>query len=220
MLSERLSERVVGVSGVLFVVGAVGGFGVLVGSVPGPRAEAGEIEDFLARSEVRVWAGGYIGLLAVLVFLVFAGGLWNVLRAAEGGTGWISTVGLAAAIANVAVTIAGDLVPGAAVYGAGSGVEPDVAAVLLDAKHFAEMLTVPLIGMFLASAAFVTLRTRILPRWTGWSAAAIAVAAVIGVPFGYEASQLPVFLAALWILAVSIRLLARPAARAQRASVA
>jgi hypothetical protein len=210
LLSERTSERVTGVSGALFVIGAVVGFGVLVGSVPGPGAEGGEVRDFLARSEARVWTGGYLGLLAVLAFLVFAGGLWNLLRTAEGGTGWISTVGLAAATANVAVTVSADLVPGAAVFREGTRVDAEVASILLEGKHFAEMVTVPLIGLFLASAALVSLRTGALPRWAGWSAALVAAASVLGVPLGYETSQIPVFLAALWILAVSVRLLARP----------
>ena len=212
MLSPRTSERVVGASGVLFVVGAIVGFGVLVGSVPGPGAEVEEIRRFLARSDARVWTGGYVGLLAQLAFLVFAAGLWGILRTAEGGTGWVSTAGLAAAGVLVAATIAGDLVTGAAVFYAGGDVDPATTSLLLDAKHLAEMVTVPLIGFFLASAAVVALMTAVLPRWAGWSAALIAAASVVSVPLGYEPSQMPVFLAGLWILAVSVRMLARPVA--------
>ena len=196
--------------GVLFVIGVVIGFGVLVGSVPGPGAEAEEIRDFVTRSDVRVWTGGYIGLLAQLAFFVFAAGLWAILRAAEGGTGWVSTAGLAAAASAVAVTIAGDFIPGAAVFRAGANVDPSTASLLLDEKHLAEMLTVPLLGFFLASAAVVALRAAALPRWAGWGAAVVAVASVVTVPLGYEPSQIPVFLAVLWILALSVRLLARP----------
>jgi hypothetical protein len=195
---------------VLFVIGAVVGFGVLVGSVPGPGAEADEIGDFLARSDARVWAGGYLGLLAELAFLVFAAGLWGVLRTAEGDPGWISTGGLAAAMAFLAATIAGDLVPGAAVFWAGAEVDPATASLILDEKKLAEMITGPLIGLFLASAAAVALRTGVLPRWAAWSAALIAAVSVVSVPLGYEASQTPHFLAGLWILAVSVRLLVRP----------
>ena len=167
-----VGQRVVGASGLLFVVGAIVGFGVLVGSVPGPGAEADEIRDFLARSELRVWAGGYIGLLAAPAFLVFAAGLWRILRTAEGAPGWASATGLAAASSRLAVTVAGDLVPGAAVFRAGEDVDPATASLLLDAKKLTEILTVPLIGLFLASAAAVSLRTAALPRWAGWGAAA------------------------------------------------
>ena len=207
-----MSERVVGVSGVLFVIGAVVGFGVLVGSVPGPGAEADEIRDFLARSDARVWTGGYIGLLAQLAFLVFAAGLWGILRAAEGGTGWISTAGLVSAGTLLAITVAGDLVPGAAVYYAGRDVDPATASLLLDAKKLAEMLSAPFIGLFLAAAALVALRAAALPRWAGWSAAVIAGLSIVTLPLGYEPSQTAFFLALIWILAVSVRLLARPAA--------
>jgi hypothetical protein len=209
VLTPRTAERVVGVSGALFVIGAVMGFGVLVGPVPGPGAEADEIRDFVDRSDVRVWTGGYIGLLAQVLFVVFATGLWGILRNAEGGTGWISTAGLVAAGALLAITVAGDLVPGSAVFYAGRDVDPTVASLLLDAKKFAEMLSVPFIGLFLASAAIVVLRTAALPRWAGWSAAAIAAIAVVTLPFGYEPSQTSFFLALLWIFAVSVRLLAR-----------
>lgn len=204
-------QRVVGASGLLFVVGVVVGFGVLVGSIPGPDAEADEIRDFLARSELRVWAGGYIGLLAELAFLVFAAGLWGILRAAEGAPGWVSATGLAAATALLAVIIAGDLLPGAVVFRAGEDVDPGTASLFLDAKKLTEMLTVPLTGLFLASAAAVSLRTAALPRWAGWGAAVIAAVSVVVVPLGYETSQVPSFLTLLWIAALSVRLLVRPA---------
>jgi hypothetical protein len=204
---------------VVFVLGAVVGFGVLVGSVPGPGAEADEIRDFLDRSDTRVWAGGYIGLLAQVVFLVFAAGLWGILRRAEGGTGWISTAGLVSAGAFLAIIVAGDLVPGAAVFYAGRDVDPATASLLLDAKKLAEILSVPFIGLFLASAAIVVLRAAALPRWAGWSAALIAALSVVTVPLGYEPSQTSSFLALLWILAVSVRLLARPAPSPREAAV-
>lgn len=213
LFSSRISERIVGASGLLFVVGAVVGFGLLVGSVPGPGAEADEIRDFVARSEPRVWTGGYVGLLAQLAFVVFAASLWGILREAEGGTGWISTTGLVSAGVLVAITVAGDLVLGAAVYYAGREVDPATASLLLDAKKFAEMLSAPFIAVFLAAVAVVALRAAALPRWTGWSAAVIAILAIVTLPLGYEPSQTAFFLTLLWILAVSVRLLARPAVR-------
>jgi hypothetical protein len=216
LLTPRTAERVVGVSGALFVIGAVVGFGALVGSVPGPGAEIDEIRDFVDRSDARVWTGGYIGLLAQVLFVVFAAGLWGILRDAEGGTGWISTAGLVAAGVLLAITVAGDLVLGAAVFYAGRGVDPAAASLLLDAKKLAEMFSVPFIGLFLASAAIVVLRTAALPRWAGWSAAAIAAIALATLPLGYEPSQTSFFLALLWILAVSVRLLARPAASSRQ----
>lgn len=214
-MSERSSNLVLGISGVVFLIGVVVGFGVLVGSVPGPGADAEEIRDFLARSDARVWTGGYIGLLGLLAFLLFAGGLWRLLSEAEGPPAWLSTTAFAAGVANVAATIAGDLVPGAAAFYGGSRVDPATVGLLLDAKKFSEMLTVPLLAVFLGCAGAVILRTAAMPRWLGWAAAIIAAAALIAVPLGYEASQIPVFLSALWILTVSLRVLVRTA-RADR----
>jgi len=210
--SPRTSERIVGASGILFAIGAVVGFGVLVGSVPGPGADAEEVRDFLSRSDARVWTGGYIGLLAQLAFLVFVVSLWGMLRTAEGGTGWVSTLGLAAAVTAAATVLAADLVPGAAVFSHGSRVDPATAALLLDEKKLAEMATVPLFGLFLGSVAVVALQVAALPRWLGWSAAGIASLSVVTVPLGYETSQIPVFLTVVWIVALSVRLLARPLA--------
>jgi hypothetical protein len=207
------SRRIIGAAGLVFVIGAVVGFGVLIGSVPGPQAEADEVRDFLARSDIRVWAGGYIGLLSEIAFFVFASGLWGILREAEGPPGWVATMGLAAATALVAATVAGELVPGAAVFRSGTRVDPATASLLLDAKKLAETLTTPLIGLFLASAAVVSLRTAALPRWAGWGAAVIAAAAFISPPLGYETAEIPHFLSGLWIAAVSISLLVRPVPR-------
>lgn len=220
MLTARASERIVGASGLLYVIGIVLGFGVLVGSVPGPEAEAGEIRDFVARSEIRVWAGGYIGLLAVAAFLVFVGGLWGILRSAEGGNGWVSTTGLVAAAVGVATVVSGDLVPGAAVFLSGPTTDLSTAALLLDAKKLAEMLTVPLFAVFLGSVALVVLRAGALPRWVGWSAALVGALSVVTVPLGYEPSQIPVFLTIVWIAALSVRLLARPLAASPEAGIA
>lgn len=218
-VSERASNLVLGISGVVFLFGVIVGFGVLVGSVPGPGADADEIREFLDRSDARVWTGGYIGLLGLLAFLVFAGGLWRLLQEAEGPPAWLSTTAFAAGVANVAASIAGDLVPGAAAFYGGSRVDPATVALLLDAKKFSEMLTVPLMAVFLGCAATVILRRAAMPRWLGWSAAVIAAISLIAVPFGYEASQIPVFLLAFWILAVSVRILVR-SARADRPAMA
>ena len=210
VLTPRASERIVGASGLLFVIGALVGFGVLVGSVPGPSAETDEVSEFLARSDVRVLTGGYVGVLAQLAFLVFAAGLWGILRVAEGGNGWVSTLGLAAVVAATATVLAGDVVPGAAAFRSGSTVDPATTALLLEEKKLAEVVTVPLFGLFLASVAIVALRVAALPRWLGWSAAVIASLSIVAVPLGYEPSQIPVFLTVLWIVALSGRLLARP----------
>lgn len=216
-MSQRSSDLVLGISGVASFVGFVVGFGILVGMVPGPAAGAEDVREFLARSETRIWMGGYIGLLGLIAFMIFAAVLCRTLREAEDSHAWLSTLAFGAVVAQTGATIAGDLLPGATAFYGGSRVDPATVSLLLDQKKLAEVLTVPLMGLFLGCAAIVILRANAMPRWVGWSAAAVAATSLIAVPFGFDAVQIPALLTALWMLAVSVRALVR-SARAPRAS--
>src|SRR5207245_1603248 len=74
-------------------------FFAIVGATPGMGASAQDISDFLARSSTRVYAGGYVEIVAFPLILVFFGRLREILRRAEGAGGWLANTAYGAAIA-------------------------------------------------------------------------------------------------------------------------
>jgi hypothetical protein len=207
-VSERASNVVAGVCGIGFVVFVVVGFGALIrymGDLNDPN-----VDGMLRRSPSEVWAGGYIELLAFVLFLVFAGRLWSLLRAAEGGSGWVSTTGFAALLVSVAFGLAA-LSSGATAFFLGRrGADEDVLVALLDLRSFTFVLTGPMFALFLGAVALVVLRTRVLAHWVGWTALLLAAVYLVTTPLATsDVAQTPQFLQSLWIVAVAILLIVR-----------
>jgi hypothetical protein len=210
-MEDQTSNLVGGASGLISIVLSVVGFGVLGGTTPKLGASTDAVTSYVTRSNVETWTGAYLGLLGLLLFVVFAGRLWAILRRAEGDAAWLSAIALGAALIWVAVLLSADFASGAVAFYAGRrGLNPTTAGALYDLKHFGELLSGAIFAVFLAAAATVVLGRGGFPRWLGWTAAVIAIATVATVPFGPgDTSETPHFLALLWVLAVSLVLLAR-----------
>jgi hypothetical protein len=111
----------------------------------------------------------------------------------------------------VAVLLSTDFATGAVAFYAGRrGLDPATAGVLYDLKHFGELLAGAVFAVFLAAVAVVVLGRGALPRWLGWAAGLTAISTVATVPFGPgDVSEIPHFLALLWLLGVSVVLIAQ-----------
>src|SRR5712691_2949736 len=210
-MNDRTSNLVGGASGLASVVLGVVGFGVLGGTTPKLGASTEAVTKYVTRSNIQTCTGPYLGLFGLLFFAVFAGRLWAILRRAEGDVAWLSATALGAALVWLAVLLSTDFASGAVAFYAGRrGLDPATAGALYDLKHFGELLAGAIYAVFLAATAAVVLGRRVLPRWLGWTAVVIAVATVVTVPFGPgDLSETPHFLQLLWLLAVSVVLIAR-----------
>ena len=210
-MNQRTSNLVGGASGLASVLLAIVGFGVLGGTTPKLGASTEAVTSYVTRSNVQTWTGAYLGLLGLLLFVVFAGRLWAILRRAEGDVGWLSAIALGAALIWVAVLLSTDFASGAVAFYAGRrGFDPATAGALYDLKHFGELLAGAIFAVFLGAVAVLVLARDALPRWLGWVAGVTAIATVVTVPFGPgDISEIPHFLALLWSLAVSVLLIAQ-----------
>ena len=102
----------------------------------------------------------------------------------------------------------------------GGGLDPELAATLIHANDISFVATWAVDAVFLAATAATALRTGALPRWAGWSAAAIAPLMLAAVVMATSSSaQLPTALFLIWIVGVSIHLLRRPDEVADAGSV-
>jgi hypothetical protein len=135
-----------------------------------------------ASSRILMDQGIYMSML------VFAAGLRHLIRRARAETEWIGTLLFGAAVGWVAVTVVANGLEGGAVLDTLNG-NPDPSAVraliagtlLIYNGSIAFAIT----GLFLASAAWATFDSGVLPRWTGWIAVVAAASCVASVPAMY-----------------------------------
>jgi hypothetical protein len=106
---------------------------------PRPRRSATSLH----HSSTRLYAGGFVELVALALLIVFAGRLWAILRNAEGGSGWLSAPALAGVVTSTAVALGGAMAAEATAFYAGQhGLDANTAGALLDLSGFAFLFTV------------------------------------------------------------------------------
>lgn len=215
-MTERSWQRLGAACGVFSVALAIAGLGVMAFSSPKLMdatlaSSEREIAMAFARpATMGVWVGLYLQVIGFLLFVVFAGRLWATLRQAEGGTGWVSNVAFGAGLLFAGITLLAIAFWGVQDYQAGAGIDVQAAMLLTDLHIGTYYLSWAIQALFLAATAVVSLGMRALPRWLGWSAAAISVAslAAVATPTG-DFAEIPAFLFLIWIVAVSVVLMRR-----------
>lgn len=156
----------------------------------------------------------YLWALPVPFFLMFIGGLYSLLRRAEGEQAALSTAALAAGIVMIIPWLINVAVETVGVTIAENG--GDAATVwALDSLG----VTSALGGMnglaraaFLIAVSILILQTRFAPRWMGWLGVILTVLCLIGSFVFVNTALFPVAwlsypLPTLWILGIAISLL-------------
>ena len=190
----------------MFVGQAIGG-----GGSPDLNASRAKIASWLAGQNTS--AAGYIGgvleLLAILSLIVFAATLWSVLRSADSEDGIASATAFGAGLIAAAVKLASLPAAFAALWRHKQGIDPQLAAALVDMNNVAFILMWTLFAVMLGAAATVILRRAVLPRWLGWHAAVAAAILILSAPAADHVPPLGVLLAFVWIAATSVVLTRR-----------
>jgi hypothetical protein len=211
MESDRPLPLVAALSGVasvvlLFVGQAVGG--------------GGSTDLTSSRSEIVAWlakqhggTGQYLGaaveLSGVLSLILFAATLWSVLRRGEGDGGAFAATAFGAGLISAAVKLGSAPPIFAAIWRHGQGLDPQLAAALVDMNNAAFAITWALDAVMLGAAAAVIFRSGVLPRWLGWLGAVAAVISFISTPAAAVVPPLGMLLVFVWIIAVSVVLVRR-----------
>ncbi|MFJ3963568.1 hypothetical protein [Streptomyces sp. NPDC090036] len=166
-----------------------------------------------------------LNLLTCAALLGFLAGLRHVIRGAGPAFDWPATVVFGAGLAYVTVTlVAASVEAGIVLENPGGSLDPTVDGPLAHANMLlhgsaARLLT----AVLLAAAGYAILRAGILPRWTGYTAHAIAAVNLAFVPslfFGTDAADfysavgwgntaLTAALLVYWACAVGVALLRR-----------
>lgn len=158
-------------------------------------------------------AAGATASLGMLAFLWFVVGLTTLLRRVEGEPAWRSTVAL----------VSGTLVAAYGVIDAswdaagnrGQELDPGIAAFAFDLGNLGFANAWLALGSFAIASGWTLLASRALPAWWGWWAIAGGAGLII-VRYAWEGWiwTIPYFIFWIWVIAIAIRLISRPALEA------
>lgn len=194
----------------------------LLSRVPPPGAPLREWADALIQIPMTtVNLVNYLLLLPLPFFLIFLGGLFGVLRRAEGGSGPLAVSALAAGIA-MAVTWPMGIIIANLSSGIVAGGGDVVTAFHLDGMApFSLALSALPRTVLLLATSLLLLGSRLAPGWMGWVGLALALVSFVGTGMLLVGDLFPVLalgtlLFELWILALSVALMrsGRAASRA------
>lgn len=208
--------RISGIAGLLFVAISFIASGTNVQPPPYIHDEAA-LAAWFADNGRQFRFGYFLASIAFLPFYFpFFAGFCEKLREAEGTPAIWSRVAWAGAIMSPAAgATAGAFNIGMALLQ--DRVSPEVAVFGTAANFFAfPVVSGALNSIFLMGATVIILRTRVFPRWLGWSGLLIAIAAAAGSAALVESDPAGLFATLstyswpayfLWIAAASVRLI-------------
>jgi hypothetical protein len=166
------------------------------------------------------YAGGFIESVGLLLLLPFLAMLTGRLR----GRGVTGELLAPTAMVTGAAYVLLSLVPGQAAgaaalwLGHSGDAEPAALLTLNDLRAFSYYLALLFLATFLICTGVGGTTTRRLPRWMSWSAIGIGVALAAGVALAHTGlADLVSLLALIWIVAVAVALLRRPAPAGEEA---
>lgn len=213
-------DRLGAVSGILTALLSFGGF-MLIGAGGFAVQPGATLEDVAAVVSQQpppiVSIGLYLDTLGSLAFVLFAARVWATLRLAEGPPAWLSTTAFGSALLAVGASF-GDKAAFHAIFSrAGGEIDPSVALTLYDVAAGSFNLFGAFVGLFVAAASVIVIRTAVLPRWLGWLGAVTGLLSVLGAsgpdsPVGFLGFMaFPLVL--IWMISTSVLLLLRPLAK-------
>jgi hypothetical protein len=211
-MSKSRWEQIAASGGLLFVILAMGGQGLIQvgGSEPAFNAPAADILSFFETRDPLLYnIGGYMVSLSFIALIWFLGAVWARLQRYEQGSKWMSLIAVGSAFVGLAVSSATTGWP-MAVFRIEEGLDPQLARYLFDDGNFGFALLWVYLAGFLLATGIVALRDGALPGWLGWYALVTSIALLIGRAFWDGPSGLvfiPYVLASFWIIVTSIFLI-------------
>jgi hypothetical protein len=212
MNSSDRDDKPLAIVGLATVVVYLGAFGLTPPGSPNSASSGAQIVRYATAHRDQLLASYLLFAVGVPLLMIFAAGLYRLIRRGERATGWL-------AIASLATVIAG-----AGTFGAGTALfmtiayrpatDPGVARALWDAGWLAYNSAGFAFGAWIAIVVAATFRHRVLPRWTAWVGVPIAVISLIG-PLAVKAGTGPFspqgwfailvgLIFAVWLLALSL----------------
>jgi hypothetical protein len=221
-MTDRDWERLGAASGTIFVLLLVVIF-VFFPAPPDFDAPTQEIAGYYIDDRDAIQISNLIASVAFLFLIWFLGCVRSVLRVAEGGTGRLSAIAFGGGLVGTAVFLFALAMAAAAAFRP-EETNPDLIRLLHDINFgIAPALGGLAFAVFFAATALVSFRTGALIAPLGWLAVVAALALALGACTIFDDNGafsadgffgiLPIVVVLAWVLATSVALTARPAAR-------
>jgi hypothetical protein len=189
-----------------------------------------EVINEMARDREGILFKNLLGTLSFFFFLFFLGSLYNTLRKAEGGTGWLSLLALGGGLVLTAVHSLETVVSYAVAWHVASEGNVAVVTALRDIEDLVAYYSAVPLAVMLVAASIVVYRTQVLPRWIAWLGFMAGVVWLVGAAGVLDPQNGPltavgfgggiVLYVLLWIPATSIALMRQPDVAEQLSKVA
>jgi hypothetical protein len=187
------------------------------GQTPRPDATQESIAKYFDENRYAILANYLIFVAALICFCFWLPALWRLLRDAEGGASFVSTVVLVGGIVGIALSLNQIGYWTATANRADKGVDPSLASVMFDMGTLFFTAWVGLMVMLVGTAVII-FRSGIFPRWLGKWAAVIAILFLIAAPqtpgpaiYWILTFDLPALLAfwafVIWQILISLRMI-------------
>jgi hypothetical protein len=184
MNSFDVKDRAVGIIGGITVVAYLAAIALTPAHAPNSGSTGVRIIHYATVNRNQLLASDLLYALALAVLMVFAAGVYRIIRRAEGQDGWLAIASLASVAA------------GAGIFGAGTALfmvvayrpvtDPALARAFWDAGWLAYNSAGFAFVAWIAIVTVATLMHRALPPWTAWIAVPVALINLAG-PFAVSA---------------------------------
>lgn len=221
---ERISLASGIVAAALFIAATAIFTGFIAPGMPPIDAPPEEFASFVADPSQAVPGALYLYLSAAQIAFVvlFFGGLFGVLRRAEGGSGSLAAAVFAAGLAIALITPLATMIEDHLLSEfAENGVDPAATQAVDGIAPLSLALSGFPQAVVLGGTAALLLSRRFAPRWLGWVGLALGVLVLIGTgtlvvgPSLFPITALGTLLFWVWILALSVALLRSPRTASQ-----
>jgi hypothetical protein len=209
-------ERLALASGLLFVAIQIAtvAFNVAFFLTTHPPMDASPQETArgFAEHATMVEIGTYLYVLHMPFFLLFLGGLFGVLRRAEGGSGVLSISVLSAGVAMVVIASMGALISALTPIIGQLGGDAATVKAVDGMTPLALALSAFPRAVLLGATSVVVLEGCIAPRWIGWTGLAVGLMSLVSTGTLIAPAVLPILvigtlLLVFWDLALTVALL-------------
>jgi hypothetical protein len=188
-------QRLAGAAGLLFVLATLVSL-FIVSPPPGADQPAAKFLTYYSDHRTVLMVQAIIGVLANIPALLFAGGLWSLLKRDEGEGAVLGTAAVFALIAAGAIIALMTSWPAGLAYLAdGNGLDETSARTLTILSSLFSVGIFPMIASVNVFSGWRFLQGTTIPKWIGWVGLIAAILAVVGIftfaksgafaPFGF-----------------------------------
>jgi hypothetical protein len=180
-MGDRIPQRVAGIAGLVFVVALLVSFLALTPSgMPKVNDAPLKWASWVADHRSRLQVANYVAGIGFVGLLFFTAALSNVFARIEGPLRGPSTLIVVGGATAVAVGAFGGTMSAVLDFRTTPASDLGVVRALVDAERLAFTLISFPAAVLLAGGGISTLRSGVLPRWSGWLALVAAVLSLAG----------------------------------------